>query len=214
MPTYLYPLEKGGPKLIEISWKGMLCRNVSVSYEDQQLGVIEARADVKQGRHFRLPNGSDLFVRMVNTITATELYVTVDGRALPDSGGDPERQVKYATSVLYFYGAVGAIFGGTLLQGGYSMNGYMIIGAGALVAFLGWLVSRHSQAALLIAIALVLLNALMMIVIPLSKGKLKLEGAGWGWLAFYAFMLFPLVKAVPAIREINRDEDEKPFDQV
>lgn len=39
MPAYTYPLEHGGPKLVEVSWKGFY-KNMIVRYDNEELGTI------------------------------------------------------------------------------------------------------------------------------------------------------------------------------
>lgn len=210
MPTYTYTLEKGGPKLVEISWRGFFCKNVSVSFDGQLLGIIETRKDVKQGRHFKMPNGSDIFVRLVNSMTATELHVLLDGKPLPGSGSDPEHQLKSCANVLYTFAAVTMIFGLVMTMNKQVITSMVTIGIAALFALLAWLVSKRSVAALIIAIALVIINAALLVYVPLSSGG----SLRTGWLIFYILMLIPLFKGFPAISQLRRDEADKPFDQI
>lgn len=211
MPSYTYPLERGGPKLIEVTWKGFY-KNVRVLYEEKELGTIAHRAELKEGKCFALPAGEELCVKLVNTFMASELHVLVDGKPLPGSGSDPWQQLKICSGSLYFFAAISFLFGTLIVMADAQINlgGYIAMGVGILYAALAWFVSRASMAALIISITLVAVNAILLIAMPFLSG----QPPRIGWFIFYLFMILPLTRGFSAIRRIEAEEKEKPFDQL
>lgn len=210
MPAYTYPLEHGGPKLVEVSWKGFY-KNMIVRYDNEELGTISGRAELKQGRCFTLPTGGQLCLRLVSSFMASELHVLHNGKPLPGSGSDPWQQLKVCAGSLYFFAAVSFLFGALSAIGNTeALGGYISMGVGILFAVLAWLVSKAFMAALITSIALVTLNALLLVALPLLNN----QAPRYGWFIFYMLMIIPLFRGFAAIREVQASEQEKPFDQV
>lgn len=211
MPVHTYPLERGGPKLVEVSWKGFY-RNMIILYEDKELGAISGRAELKQGKCFVLPTGDELCIRLVNSFMASELHVLLNGKPLPGSGSDPWQQLKICAGSLYFFAAVSFLFGALSAMGNAAISpgAAIAMGVGLLFAVLGWLVSKASLAALIVSIVIVLLNAVLLIALPLIND----QSPRYGWFVFYMLMIIPLFRGFSAIREVQASNREKPFDQV
>ncbi len=84
-----YPLERGGPPRLEVSWSDGY-RRVKIRLDD----VVVARSDVvalRRGRTFELPDGRPLAVAMQRGIA-----MWVDGVPVPETYADPWIRVKSA----------------------------------------------------------------------------------------------------------------------
>ena len=211
MPTYTYPIERGGPRLIEVSWKGFY-KKMTVHFGEQQLGIISGRKELKRGKCFILPTGEELCVRLVSNIVASELHLLVNGKPLPGSGSDPWQQLKICAGSLYFFSAVSFLFGviSVMADKEGSTGGYISMGVGMLYVALAWLVSKGYPVALTIAVVLIAVNAILLVTLPLMND----QPPRFGWFVFYILMILPLFRGFAAARAVQAERSEKPFDQV
>lgn len=78
MPAQQYALDK---KLI-VSWEAMW-QNVTVTYGERQVGrIADGKEILQKGRTFRLPNGSQLTLRLVGSSGREELQAEQNGKLL------------------------------------------------------------------------------------------------------------------------------------
>src|SRR5688500_9235251 len=110
MPLYKYPLEKGGPKLVEVSWKGNY-KDFVVRLGEEEVGKLTDRAAVKEGETFDLPNGDKLFIQLRTSFTTHELVILYNGKPLPGSGSDPAHQLKNCAYAIYVFGIIALMMG-------------------------------------------------------------------------------------------------------
>ncbi|MFN3200280.1 MAG: hypothetical protein ACE366_17920 [Bradymonadia bacterium] len=200
MPKRVFVLRKGGSDSVELEWKG-IWKNIQVRYNGDTLGVIENQKALKEGRAFTLPDGRPLEIRL-KTGMQTELQVSVSGRALPGSGGDPETKLKLAAGIIYFLGAIAIILGlvaelgkvGLLLDLGL---GWISAGAGVIFLGLGYGTQKRSQAALAVACALVLLDTALMI------WAYAMTQRGIGGVAMRVFFLISMFQGFGAIKALK-----------
>jgi hypothetical protein len=89
MRTVRYPLEKGGPPRLEVSWSNAY-RTLKVRVDD----VVVARSDVadlRRGRTFEMPDGRPLAIMMQRGVA-----IWIDGEPVPGTYADPWIRVKSA----------------------------------------------------------------------------------------------------------------------
>ena len=103
MPTKKYAMEKGEPKRLEISWKGIWkIKNFTVHLDGNNIGLIANRKELKAGREFALIDGSILKVQLVKKLLSAELQVLRDDQPLPGSASDPGQRLRVAYGIVFF----------------------------------------------------------------------------------------------------------------
>lgn len=94
MPSSEYALVADGPKRLEVQWKG-LWKDVTLSFDGQELGVIENKKALKIGADFALPDGTssgkDQPQRgdVREPAAARWSFAPLNGTGLPDLGSGP-----------------------------------------------------------------------------------------------------------------------------
>jgi len=105
-----FPLEAGGEKRLEISWK-LFYKDLTILLDGVTVGVIPDQKALIEGREFRLLDGTTLKVQLVRKFNVMELQVLRNGVPLPSSAADPETKVQTAAGVLYFIAGLNCILG-------------------------------------------------------------------------------------------------------
>jgi len=208
MPSAKFSLETGGPKRIEITWR-MGWKDIVVQFDGEEVGRIPSRTELKQGRSFTLPDGSELHVRLKESFGNVELQVSRDGRPLPGSASDPAQRLKAAGYIIYFIaalsgvvGAVAMIFQVEFLEAA-GIGWTSLVGA-AVYGLLGFFTLRKSKPALMLAIAIFILDGLAGLVMGISaKGSPPI-----GMIFVRVFLVMAMIRGVPAIDELKRGNDE------
>lgn len=98
MHTRRFRLEEGGPKRLRISWRGHY-QELWASMDGVQVGQSLGKEALRQGEYWRLPDGSQLGVRL-HTGGLQLLLVERDGRPVPGSQGHPMTWVRSAAWLL------------------------------------------------------------------------------------------------------------------
>jgi hypothetical protein len=93
MPKRSFPLEAGGPPRVELAWRG-LWKDMVVSLDGAELGRFKDSKALKQGANFRMPDRSNLPVRLKQEVFNMKLVVTRNGNPLPGSDAHPETIVS------------------------------------------------------------------------------------------------------------------------
>src|SRR5690349_16726264 len=101
MASAKFPLVAGGPRRLEISW-GTFWNEIIIMFDGREVGRIPSKTEHNQGTSIRLPDGSEIHVRLVQSFVNSELQVTYNGRPLPGSASDPATRVKRAGYILCF----------------------------------------------------------------------------------------------------------------
>jgi len=206
-----FALEAGGPKRLELSW-GMFWKNFQVTLDGKQVGSVSGgQKELKDGVEFRLPDGSELHVQLVQNAMNVELQVLRNGAPLPGSATDPEQRVKSAAYLLYFLAGLNTLLGvvamvmmSELLEGlGVGIGNILF---GAIVAALGFFTYRRSRVAPVLAIVLYVADSLYTLA--------TLSGAGRSppiaGIFFRIYIIYALVQAVKAAGELARKEEAGP----
>lgn len=200
MPRKKYALEKNGPKEIEISW-GFAWKNFTVRQNEQIIGTAGSQQELKDGCQFRLLDGTELSVRLNLGIGKTGLEVLRDGKPLPGSDSDPEQKIKLAFGILLFVAAVN-MAGGIIVTAifpEFLFVGILIMFYGLLFAGLAMGVKKHLFAALIIAIGLLIADALA----GLFFQALSHYNVSIAWIILRIVFLIYLFQSVKAMRQIK-----------
>lgn len=99
---------------IELTWGGYMS-DFTVKLDDQTIGEIPggSRA-LKKGDTFILPDGSELSIKLRQSMMIDELQVLHNGNPLPGSASHPRRKLTAAVRTAFYWGLACIIFG--LLQ--------------------------------------------------------------------------------------------------
>lgn len=199
MAKQSFALETGGPRRLQIGWKGMY-KEVTVWLDDTVVGVIPDQKALMKGQEFRLVDGSTLKVQLITKVYSSELQVLRNGQPLPGSGSDPNTKLKNAYLMVYFIGVLNLILGiismlfkVQFLQG--MGLGFGSILFGLVFLGLGYFVQRRSSFALLVAIVLFSIDAILGLVFSASEGY----NPGGGIVARIILMI-PMIQGVGAIK--------------
>jgi hypothetical protein len=205
MPKQQLALEPGGAKRLEISY-GLNWKNVSIKLDGREIGVIPDQNTLKEGRTFKLDDGSDLSVQLTRSALSTELRVLRNGKPLPGSASDPARKLATSYGVIFFVGGLSAVIGLLAEIGnvdflrGFGAGWFTVI-IGVLFIGLGFLVRQRMLLALYAAIALYALDAILLVVTAVSVpgGRAPISG-----IALHVVFLIFMYQGVGAIQELDR----------
>jgi hypothetical protein len=206
MAVLTYTLDPENPKRLDISYK-MFWRGATVYLDGKEIGTAPGKRELTQGQEFKLPDGSVLKLRLVQSLMGSELRILRNGQPIPGSASHPETTVKTAYWVLFLIGALGILFGGVGLGLHVDMLGEMgitnySIGLGVVFIILGFMVRRHSLPALYAGIALYALDTVLGLVLTARSGGTP----GIFNILFRGLIFMPLVQGVGALRTLKAPE--------
>lgn len=114
MPSQKLAFSPNEDPRIELTWGGYMS-DFKVRLDDQTIGEIPGgmRA-LKEGDTFTLPDGSELSVKLRQSMMIDELQVLHNGNPLPGSASHPRRKLTAAIRTAFYWGLASIIFG--LLQ--------------------------------------------------------------------------------------------------
>lgn len=169
-----FTLESDGQHQLELTWKSFW-QDFTVYLDGAPLGTLKPR-ELRAGHSYSLPDGSELKVRLRQSLLAAELEVLQDERPLPGSATDPLQRVKQAYTVIFVIGGFNLLLG---IAGIFSETELMsLLGAGwgtavlgIFLLILGWLTKTYlSHPALITAIIVYLADSLLGIIAVISAG--------------------------------------------
>ncbi len=203
MAKQSYALEAGGQKRLDVAWSGIY-RNVTVSLDGAQVGVIPDQKALTKGQEFRLPDGSTVSVQLVSTFMTTELRVARNGQPLPGSSSDPRSRLRNAYLMVYIVGGLNIVLGllATLLKVELLQQlgvGFGSILFGLMFLGLGFFVQRRSSFALIVAIVLFAIDGLAGMALVAASGATP----GFGGLFARVILLIPMFQGLGAIKELK-----------
>jgi len=212
MPKKQFALEKGGPKRLLVSWKGMwkgMWKNITLELDGAPLATAENKKMLIACQDFPIGDGTTLRVQLSRGHWA-ELQLTRDGRPLPGSGADPEVHLKTAWGVLFFVAGVNAVLG--IAAEAFDVEILLALGLGytslvIAVVFggLGFAVKTYrSQVALIIATVLLALDGLTVILTAMEEGV----RSGLAGIVVRLFLLMAMIQGVGAIRALKRESGD------
>jgi hypothetical protein len=208
MPSQSYALEKNGPKRLKLSWRGFW-KDLTVTLDGKPIGAVPDRKALSAGQEFKLPDHSKLKVQLVSRAASTDLLVLRNGKPLPGSASDPLTRLKGATWMVYLIGGMDLVFGVVALAAGIPSLSEAGFGLGSVIyglifLLLGWLVSRRSRFSLILAIVLVLVEALTSMLLVSAKGSTP---SVLGFMTRLVLMV-PMVQGLQAIKTLSEQEDK------
>ncbi len=206
MPKKQFILKENGRHTLELTWRAFW-KNFTVYYDGAPIGKIEGGGKgMRTGKTFPLPDGSELSIKLKQTLIATELEVLHNGHPMPGSATDPIQRIKQAYVIIFIVGAFNLVLGiaGILFE----TKLLYLLGAGwgtavfgLFLLILGWLVkARRSQPALITALVLYLADSLLGIAAVIAAD----ETPGIGGLIVRVLFIIGIAQGVIAIREMNR----------
>ena len=210
MPTQRYPLRRGEPKRVEVSWPAFSFNNVTIRLDGNVIGTVPTKQELKTGREFPLGDGTVLHVQLVRGFLNTHVRVLRNGQPLPGSPSDPFQILKTTYGVIFFIGGLNVVVGIVLalLQGsGLQTTGIATIIGGLIFVLLGFFVRLRSSIALGIAVTLQVLNMLAWLITVVSSGGGGLSGS----IALQIVFLIIMIRGFSAIREIRNTAVMKQF---
>lgn len=206
MPTKRFALTEGGPKNLEVSWKGSW-KNLTVKLADQTVLTVASAKELKDGRSVTLATGQELSVILKPVLIVPELQLTLDGEPVPGSAGDPKARLKTAYGIIFFVAGFSGLIGLVaelgkvqfLLQIGFGWSGII---TGAIFGILGYFVMRRSLVALIIAIVLFAVDGIFTFSAAASQTGTPPIGA----VLVRVFLLIGMIQGVPAIKQLKQRE--------
>jgi len=146
-----YALERGGDKLLEISWKGRW-KNTEVRYKGNLIGVIPSQTELRTGQIFQLPDGTSLKIQFF----PSGLRVLRNDKPLPGSSSDPVKMLAQSFESIYIIAGINIVLGFITLffQVEFLQTlsfGIASIGIGFIFLVLGFFTQRRSRFALIVA---------------------------------------------------------------
>jgi len=204
VPDKQFPLEPGGAPRLLVSWRGAL-KDLSFSLDGQPLAAFDDSKELKEGRRLALPDGSTLEVRVASPFGFPELLLTRDGEPVPGSSGDPAVRHAAAWHVVAAVAVLNVVVGLLVEATGADFlrgigAGWPSVFAGLVYGGLAWLVRGRSIVALGIAIALFVVDGAFVLVSAAKAGGTPPIGG----LFVRVFLLIPMIRGVPALRELAR----------
>ena len=204
MPAQTYTLDPDNPKRLDIVYKAFW-RGATVYLDGKEIGTAPGKQELTRGQEFKLPDGSVLKLRLVQSLMGSELRILRNGQPIPGSASHPETTVKTAYWTLFLIGALGILFGGVSLRlpkdvllGEMGITTYSI-GLGVVFIVLGLMVRRHSLPALYAGIALYAIDTVLGLVLVAQSGGTP----GIFNILFRGLIFMPLVQGVGALRALK-----------
>ncbi len=197
MPKARYPLQRGGEKRLEVSWK-IGWKNVVLRLDGIDLGTIATREDVKRGQRFTLQDGSVLEVQLSDK----GLELLHDGRPIPGSSSDPNRAIKMAAFVVFWMGGGNLLIGILGIAGGVDilLSGWLNVFIGLVFLGLGLRIRRRSAIALMSSIGLtgsIIVWTFVSLIQTIAQGGIPL---GIGGLFIGIAFLIQMVKGYKVLK--------------
>jgi hypothetical protein len=200
MPSCKYPLEKGGPKRLEVSWTGNW-KDFTVRLDGNVLGTVIVYEQLKAGQEFTLDDGSILKVQ----VKFPGLQVSRNGQPLLLY--DPAQMLKFAYTFTFFSAGANLFVGlsGSLFHtnlGNLPPAGLLTAGFGILLLVLGFFIMLRSIIALTIAAGILALDIILAIFYHPNLPVIILVIA----IVFKLLVLLMMIQGFGAIRALKQTQ--------
>ena len=208
MQKLTYALEPNGPKRLEVSWKAMW-KAFTVKVDDRVVGRASGQKELREGKRFRLKDGSYLSVKLVNKLTGVDLEILHDGQPLPGTSADPATRLKNAYRTVFLVAGLNTVLGlvAVLLEAPFLQAlgiGFYSILFGLVFVVLGFLVRKGSQFALILAIAIFALDGILGFVLMSAEGVTPSPGGLLGRI----LLMITMIQWISAIRALKQRVEE------
>ncbi len=205
MPKIKYALEKGGPKRLEISWKGNW-KQFTIQLDGSEIASIDDYDLLKAGQEVSLEDGSSLKVQLAGRSILPHLRVLKDGQPLSASGFEPAQQLGFAYKFTFLIGAVnlvaglaGVLFNISLVNlPAFGLQSFVV---GCLYLFLAFSIRRRSTVALSIAVGILALDLVLAIVFWQNLPRIALIAG----VVFRIFVLLGMIQGFGAIQALKQN---------
>ena len=204
MPDKQFALEPGGTPRLGVSWRGGY-KDLSVSFDGQPLASFDGPKELKEPQRVALPDGSALEVQVASPFLIPELLLTRDGEPVPGSSGDPTtrhaaawQMVAAVAALNVAVGLLVELFDADFLRG--IGAGWPSVLSGLVYGVLAWFVRGRSLVALGIAVGLFVVDGILVMASATAAGGTPPVGG----LVARAFLLIPMLRGFPALRELGR----------
>jgi hypothetical protein len=204
MPKQAYALEHGGPKRLQLSWKGTW-REVAIALDGEEIGKISGPQELQTGKEFRLPDDSILTVQLMHKLAGTELRLLRDGQALPGTAADPVAKLKTAYVVIYLIAGLNIVLGlvAWLLDVQFLLSigiGQSSIAFGLLFLVLGFFAQRRCIIALVLAVGIFALDGILSLIVSIAQGYAP------NMLDIFVrvLLLVPMIQGITALRGMKK----------
>ncbi len=205
MPKKQFILEDNGRHTLELTWDSMW-RNFTIHFDGAPVDTIEGGGKgLRAGKTITLPDGSELDVRLKNSLVASELAVVRNGRPLPGSATHPLQKIRQAYTIIFIIGVLNLVLGlvGLVSTAEWVLllsGGWITAVFGLFLLILGWLVkAKHSLPALITAIFLYAADSLLGIWVVVAGG----EAPGIAGLIVRVLFIIGMAQGIKAIQEIG-----------
>jgi len=201
-----YALEKGGPKRLEISWKGSW-KEFAIRLDGNVIGTIGDVENLKAGQEFILEDGSNLKVQLTRSFIFPHLQIYKDDWPVHSHGLKPAQMLSYVYKLIFFFGGMNLALGlsGTLFHatlGNLPPAGLLSVLLGGLFLVLGFLVIRRSTIALAIAMAILTLDVILTIFFPPNLPRFALVIG----IVFRILILLVMVQGFGAVKALKQSK--------
>lgn len=204
MPERHFALEPGGPERLSVSWSGGY-KHLSVTLDGAPVGSFGAAKELKQAQRLSLPDGSTLTLQLASPFLIPELVLTRDGEPVPGSSGDPVLRHAAAWQIVLIVAVLNVVVG--LLVEMFDVPFLRGIGAGwpsvftgVVYAVLARFVRQRSLVALAVAVALFVLDGILILGTAARAGGTPPVGG----VVVRLFLLIPMLRGFSAIRALNQ----------
>ncbi len=208
MPKMKYPLDKGGPRRIEVSWKGNW-KELTIRLDGNEIGSIANHEQLKAGQEIFLEDGSSLKVQLDSKSIFTFLRIFRDGKPLPSPGPEPAQRLSIAYKFIFLIAAAnliaglsGLLFHSTLWK--LPPAGPKSIVIGCIFLVLAFFVIRRSTVALAIAVGILALDVLLAVILRHDLPRFVLIAA----VVFRVFVLLAMVQGFGAIKALKQNQPQ------
>lgn len=141
MPKRAMRLAAGEPENLVVHW-GAFFRNARVELAGREVLSFGSRAAFKNGATATLPDGSQLFVRLVRSTMTVGIEVLRDGHPVPGSSTHPEFEIRQAMWVFLVIGVLTSLVS-LVAFANDTLTGALTLAEGLL--FLGFAYGAHRQ---------------------------------------------------------------------
>ncbi len=207
MPKQKFHLDAAKTQEILIQWKGFW-KDITPSLNGTPLGEpLPNMAALKQGRDYPLPDGRTLNVKFVSGIGKNRLELSLDGRPLAGSAGDPKTELKVAAGVIWFIAGLSALLGVLGMTGVEFLAamgfGWPSLVAGVVFGVLAYFVGKKSMLALGLAVGLFAIDTVVTLAAGMDAGG-RIPTTANIMRVFFFMAMFPGFSAIKKVREEER----------
>lgn len=206
MAKIKYALEKGGPKRLEVSWKGNW-NEITVRLDGNLIGSIADSEQLKEGKEFRLEDGTSLKVQLERKSIFPFISILKDGQPLPSPGPEPTKRLGFAYKVTFLIGGVNIVFGliGSQFQTkswNIPVAGIWPVVIGCLFLVLAFFIMRRSMTALAIVVGILAIDMVVAIIFRRDLPRVFLVAS----VVFRILILLTMIQGFGAIKALKQNQ--------